>query len=505
MKIQYLAVIFIIIIMPITIVFSEYINNQITTVQTENSYDAKLLNSTYDAIKAYQLNTINNAISDRPTSKVDDIEAAVTTFFNSLVTSFGYSGYDSSVMNDYVPAVVFCMYDGYYIYSPFVNTLTNLNLENDDGSSTVDEDYSDESLLNGLKPYVYYNCRYVGTNTNGDDYDIVITYTLDNFITIDGTIGGEEVYDSGYLMDGIMGHGSIIDSENGYYEGYKVYNNFVFEYNDTESTKEYLGDTEYYYVKIDGTKFYYSGSATSVDDIQYDDYIFYINDSGEESIQVGPYGKCEGDEKNEFEAYFRAMVNNKDGYIYYRDAYEFTRRVAVTYGLKNQGLTVGNAVKDIDGDGDDEYSFDQDSDTSIFGRLTVGNSANLMEYSTSNFNEHRMQVIENVIKTNLTTAISAYGEYGDASTEYIMPEISDTDWELITNNVCIATFLQGMSIGGKVYNSYSVVANNLTKEYVDENDIYITTTDHTYYKANDKTLLDSTAVTLEARRPEIGF
>ena len=59
MKIHHLAVIFILIMLPIIIVFSEYLNAQITIVNTEAIYDARLLDSTYDAIKAFQLNTIN--------------------------------------------------------------------------------------------------------------------------------------------------------------------------------------------------------------------------------------------------------------------------------------------------------------------------------------------------------------------------------------------------------------------------------------------------------------
>ena len=84
MKIQGLAIIFIIIIMPITIVLSEYVNNKITIAKTELEYNTRLLNSTYDAMKAYQLNTVNNAFGDISTSKVKDIEAAAKTFFNSI-------------------------------------------------------------------------------------------------------------------------------------------------------------------------------------------------------------------------------------------------------------------------------------------------------------------------------------------------------------------------------------------------------------------------------------
>ena len=42
----------------------------------------------------------------------------------------------------------------------------------------------------------------------------------------------------------------------------------------------------------------------------------------------------------------------------------------------------------------------------------------------------------------------------------------------------------------KTYNSYSVIPNNFNKEFVDENDIYILTTDNTYTRANDNILKD---------------
>ena len=46
-----------------------------------------------------------------------------------------------------------------------------------------------------------------------------------------------------------------------------------------------------------------------------------------------------------------------------------------------------------------------------------------------------------------------------------------------------------LSLGGKKYNGYAVVANTLTKEYVDENDIYILKANKTYCKVNDGTMI----------------
>ena len=59
MKYQYLAVVFVIIMLPISLVFSAYLGAQLDTLDLQISYDTKLDNATYDAIKAFQLNTIN--------------------------------------------------------------------------------------------------------------------------------------------------------------------------------------------------------------------------------------------------------------------------------------------------------------------------------------------------------------------------------------------------------------------------------------------------------------
>ena len=91
MKIQNLAVIFIIIILPISMILTIYVQNQIETLELQVSYDFKLRNATYDAVKAFQLNTINSGSSDLANSKMRDIEASVNTFFNSIASNFNMS------------------------------------------------------------------------------------------------------------------------------------------------------------------------------------------------------------------------------------------------------------------------------------------------------------------------------------------------------------------------------------------------------------------------------
>ena len=122
MKIQELALIFVIIILPITIVLSIFTQLQIQTVTVQTEYDTKLTAATLDAIKALQINTINSSTSEIANSKIRDVEASVNTFKESLKSTFSLNGYSEEEMDEYIPAIVYTMYDGFYIYSKFQNT-----------------------------------------------------------------------------------------------------------------------------------------------------------------------------------------------------------------------------------------------------------------------------------------------------------------------------------------------------------------------------------------------
>ena len=156
MKLQHLAIVFVIIILPISMVITSYIQTQIDTISLQTKYDLKLQTATYDAIKSFQLNTINNKYSTISDSKIRDIEAAISTFYNSLGTELGASGYSQEELKEYIPAILYTMYDGYYIYGEYYN------------DTIGDYQY-------GLKPYIYYSCRY----KRGND-DFIVNYTLDN-------------------------------------------------------------------------------------------------------------------------------------------------------------------------------------------------------------------------------------------------------------------------------------------------------------------------------------
>lgn len=166
MKYQYLAVIFVIIILPISLIMSVYIGAQLDTLDYQISYDTKLDNATFDAVKAFQLNAINSTTSDIADSKIRDIEAAAKSFFTSIATNFNMAGYDSEILQDYVPALVFTLYDGFYMYSPYENTLDQEIRDQLKANAT----YSDGQEVTGLKPYIYYSCRYIRRSNGCNNY-----------------------------------------------------------------------------------------------------------------------------------------------------------------------------------------------------------------------------------------------------------------------------------------------------------------------------------------------
>lgn len=221
MKIQGLAIVAVMILLPLMLVLGRYIETMTQTLQLQISYDTKLRNSTYDALKAFQLNSSNSDTSDIVSSKMRDIKAGANSFFNSLASNFNMPGYDKETLSAYVPAVVFTMYDGYYIYGPFTNTLDSTNTNNIHGNvgyspsdqrsdaeilnkrdcENKDEyTYYNEQELSNLKPYVYYSCRY----KKGTNIDVTITYTLDNYITVQGIGLTGPINESGYLISNVQ-------------------------------------------------------------------------------------------------------------------------------------------------------------------------------------------------------------------------------------------------------------------------------------------------------------
>ena len=433
MKYQYLAVVFVIIMLPISLVFSAYIGTQLDTLDLQLSYDTKLDNATYDAIKAFQLNTVNSSTSDLVNSKIRDIEAAANSFFTSIATNFNMAGYNSDILQAYVPALVFTLYDGFYIYSPFENTLdqeTRDALSNNANATYTGQDGED---VTGLKPYIYYSCRYIqGSNT-----DVTITYSLDNYITIQGYANGKAINDAGYLLDDVSYNPTT---------GVVTYRGITIE--PETQLREYVGTTSFAYVKINGVKYY-------LDDRDPSNERWFTLSNGTMTYITTPF----------------RSEKNRMGYLYYKEAAEFKDRLLNEYDLDN--LMSSNAV-DINGNpltnitdenGNVVYNF-MNSNDKIFDFSEI-------EEPGSDFNNHRMAVIRYVIENNLSVALSNYNKFTTGTYEFRMPKLGEEEWNRILDNVCLISFLQGLSIGGKIYNGYSVINNNKNEEVVTEDSIYI--------------------------------
>ena len=464
MKIQNLAVIFIIIVLPISIILTSYVQSQVKTLSLQTEYDAKLNNATYDAVKAFQINTINSDSSDLANSKLRDIEASVNSFFTSIANNFNMAGYNQDILKEYVPALVYTMYDGYYIYSPYTNTLDGKNRnevvvdeygrieEKSDAAILSQENsnatYKQGERLSGLKPYIYYSCRY----KKDDNNDVVITYSLDNYITIQGIIKGESVFDYGYLLDNIEEvYGSI------------KYRGAVID--GSEQLKEYLEDgKEYTYIKTNGVKYYY--------DIYNNKWFSILNGQ-----------RYYTDE--------RFREENSAGLQYYKDAKKFKERIKDEYELD----TWVTGEKAIDEKNNKIYELDKEGSNtnqlklgnySVFDFGSQESNGGSIEDPNSNFNQQRLAVIRYSIEKNLSIAIANYNNYSTNNpADFRMPKLKEDEWEKILNNVSIISFLQGLNIGGKVYNGYSIITNNKNKEVVNEESIYMITSDGQYHRPND--------------------
>lgn len=533
MRIQDLAIIFIIIILPISIVLGAYTQMQISTISLQTEYDMKLIAATSDAIKAFQINTANSSTSDIANSKIRDIEASVSTFKASIKSVFGMNGYSEDEMNEYIPALVYTMYDGFYIYSRFNNQ--NYLYEVDENGNVTNNplDKNGENVF-GLKPYISYSVKY---NPNSD-LDIVITYSLDNYISIKGMVkvDGEKQYwdKSGYLIDGIKKDASGKITYNGVeidknvvlsedlpaigslekgtykyvrYNGTKYYldernarviyflNGNLMEINPTSDYDKYkdmiekgeslseelpqigtLARGNYKYIVYNGTKYYLDERNTRI--------IYFLNGN---LMEIKP--KLDENIESSYKKYKNMIENGEAAYKFYDEANKFTQSVKnVLANLTNKDAqdfiinSNGETIQTTVFSDETEYKiFDFNSDSS--------KPEKNIECRSSNFNQHRLAVIKNKIRTNLAIAITNFNSAYNI--EFQMPELTEEDWAKAMNNISLISFIQGIDIGGKTYNGYTIINNSESKEVVREENIYILGNDGFYHRIGDKYLLEA--------------
>lgn len=172
MKLQNLTVIFIAIIIPVILLLSIYITTGQKTIKYQTQYDTGLVTASHDAVYAYEINSTSSEFSDSPEKKRELLKASINAFEKSLCNSCGISSYSQSEIEEYIPAIVFGMYDGFYMYAPS-------ELEQN-GKTTY---------KHNLKNYVYYSETL--------DDGTVIRYSLDTYIVVISKDGIR----AGYLID----------------------------------------------------------------------------------------------------------------------------------------------------------------------------------------------------------------------------------------------------------------------------------------------------------------
>ena len=146
MKLQNLSVIFIIIVIPLILVVSYYISLQVDTLNMQAAYNTKLLESTKEAIDAFEINTVewNSEFSQTADSKRRDVTASINTFISSFANNIGVGGTSKEYISAYIPAIAYTLYDGYYIYAP---TDTKQTIKNEKGLGVTFSE--DNSLITG--------------------------------------------------------------------------------------------------------------------------------------------------------------------------------------------------------------------------------------------------------------------------------------------------------------------------------------------------------------------
>lgn len=533
MKLQNMTVIFIIIMIPIILVVSYYIGLQINTITMQKNYTVKLQTAAKDSIQALEINTVewNSASSNLADSKRRDVLAAINTFTTSLANGMGIGGAGKGRIQTYIPAIVYTMYDGYYIYS--ASLMKNQDTDKDgltqfekdtSGKDTGNIKYNTEGTSSYqyiLKPYSPYSARYVNGNV-----DVTVNYTLDNYIRVYGKVGaGDEdksVAKEGYLVvcgskEGvdIKDDGRITGIE---YRGAKIKPETLKEnvYADGE-VKEY----PYIYDQYDNKLYWDGNNYFSVDKYNNKVYLqnalpegdagFSItnrfrkisipveNRQGELTVQkvfqiLNPGGGFKFYYENESGAFVEfTSVENIDGsdnkklagvevekdkdfsaINYCVESYVFTKWVT-----KNLGNIT---VEDMQSLTEGQYN-NVDDRAKIFEISEDNNNPdpeNDTAYAKSVLAQHKKDIIINTIEKNLSQA-TAQAQEMNPNYEYRLPQLSYDEWKQALSNISIIAFMQGMPIGLKYYNNYAIATSTLNKEFVDPDELYFAGTGDQYY------------------------
>lgn len=542
MKLQSFGIIFALVALPLILVLTYYIQLQVDSIEIQSQYDTQLLDSTYDAMSSFEINTANEDLSSVSDSLRTIIEASANVFMNTLATNFGMSNASKSYVEQNIPALLYTLYDGYYIYAPTkvptvltksdgtavavgdLGVTLNANgtysyeeideesaewlaLSNDeklkryvhyddlknfsrtedygqllyekaDGTYTANIGEAKFNNKNVLKSYMPFSARYK-QQLNGKDADLTIVYTLDNYVTIEGSIGDEYYTKSGYLISR--------DSVKVYVDDDPT---MILKYNQ-ETAKELI-ESGAHKIKVEIV-----GEENSSFEIEPGDSVQSLQEkiNTENTNLDNAQNELAGntsltdDAKNTLKSTINTCHERLNEYqyrldlvsaaVYYAKAEIFSDWVYSYVGDLRENALVeisGQNYESIKGIEQVTYDF-SGSDAVIFnveGETVTGKTEIAID---SNFYTHKINVIRNSIQYNLNLAMSTYNMNTTEAYSYSMPVMTNDEWQQILSNVSIVSFMQGMKCGLKTYNNYMIVSST--------NNEIVTSPEHIYYVQKD--------------------
>ena len=195
MKIQHYAIIFIIIILPFSIICKNKVDKKIDVLSEQTRINNALDTATSDAVDTLiELNDEFYALSDGKTIDVTPTIAkeGIKSFFNTLAVNYTLpftadEKYAENYFSPYIPAIVVVAYDGFYIYS----------IEENGGTY--------EYVLSPKIPYAY------------EENGYIINFTLGNAIKLYAK--------NGVLYEGEFKNAHINDTE--VIDEYDIYENIL--------------------------------------------------------------------------------------------------------------------------------------------------------------------------------------------------------------------------------------------------------------------------------------
>lgn len=621
MKLQGVSVIFALIVLPLILVLTYYIQLQVDTIDAQNEYDVKLLNSTYGAMSAFEINTANEDLSTVSDSLRTIIDASTNIFMNTLSTNLGMSNASKSYVEPYIPALLYTLYDGYYISAPtrtpkiltdtdgnavymgsvgvefdgttisYQEVHTSLESQsnctdcistkdpvtgqvkecrpgpgnhiifdsygapdqpkeyskmsaedqgelyvkykdlttekdkesygqliyikkkinpNDPDSYTTDVNDAELEIKHMLKTYMPYSARYKGTN-----FDVSVVYTLDNYVTVEGTLGDIYYTKSGYLIPEnsvTLTTNTSSESEN------------LLKFNQN-AAKEFIYNGHFIEIKLnDGTILSSGGHGKSYEVLEeeirglntnLDLALSYIaqfsslDDTAKAKIEnefvqkfstqeyIDKFGTFTLDAATLYENLVlikeqttqkinecQYKLDEMSSVSYYITAQIFSdwiydNFVNGSYNIQEKNLVgiSGQTYNLIKGESDVTHDFSTSTDLifNIVGteNIDVSNLASPMEIDTdSTFYTHKLNVIRDSIQYNLNLAMSTYNQMLISTRDYAMPVMQNEEWEKILNNVSIVSFMQGYNCGLKIYSNYKIVSSTNNEISVSPRECY---------------------------------